>query len=109
MCDVSEEAIAEARRSAELLGLSDVTEFRAGALLEPARAIQADVLIGDASGIPDAIAEVSRNSLLGVTLTGFEGSCPRLRCGSPADAGEGHLESFPGAGRKQSSVERRDP
>lgn len=58
-CDVSEKAVAAARRNAERLGLSGVTEFRAGNLLEPVRDVEADVVIGDVSGIPDAIAEVT--------------------------------------------------
>lgn len=58
-CDNSEEAVAEARRNAERLGLSHMTEFRAGDLLEPVKDIEADVVIGDVSGIPDPIAEVT--------------------------------------------------
>lgn len=58
-CDVSEEAVAEARRNAKVLGLEDVTEFRAGDLLEPVLDVRADVVIGDVSGIPDEIAEVT--------------------------------------------------
>jgi ribosomal protein L11 methyltransferase len=58
-CDISEEAIVEARRNAERLGLSDLTEFRAGDLLEPVKDVNADVVIGDVSGIPDPIAEVT--------------------------------------------------
>lgn len=58
-CDVSEEAVAIARSNAHRLGLSDVTEFRSGDLLEPVQDVDADVVIGDVSGIPDAIAEVT--------------------------------------------------
>jgi methylase of polypeptide subunit release factors len=58
-CDVSEAAVATARRNAERLGLSKITEFRAGNLLEPMRDVKADVAIGDVSGIPDEIAEAS--------------------------------------------------
>ncbi|MGH2690800.1 MAG: 50S ribosomal protein L11 methyltransferase [Actinomycetota bacterium] len=58
-CDVSEQAVAAARTNADRLGLGDVTDFRAGSLLEPVRDVEADVVIGDVSGIPDAIAEVS--------------------------------------------------
>jgi hypothetical protein len=36
-----------------------ICEFRAGDLLEPVRDVQANVLIGDVSGIPDAIAKES--------------------------------------------------
>lgn len=58
-CDVSEEAVAAARDNARRLGLEDRTEFRAGNLLEPVKDVQADVVIGDVSGIPDAVAEVT--------------------------------------------------
>lgn len=57
--DLSEEAVAVARRNAERLGLADRVELRVGDLLEPVRGIQADVVIGDVSGIPDEIAAVS--------------------------------------------------
>ncbi len=57
--DLSDEAIAVARRNAEALGHADRVEFRVGDLLEPVRGIQADVVIGDVSGIPDEIAAVS--------------------------------------------------
>lgn len=55
-CDLSEESVATARYNAELLGLSNRTEFRYGNLLDPVTDIEADVVIGDVSGIPDAIA-----------------------------------------------------
>jgi SAM-dependent methyltransferase len=57
--DLSAPAVEAARRNAEILGLQDVCEFRQGDLLEPVRDIQATVLIGDVSGIPDAIAQAS--------------------------------------------------
>ena len=57
--DLSEEAIEVAKRNAERLGVSDRVEFRVGDLLEPVKDIQADVIIGDVSGIPDEIAAVS--------------------------------------------------
>src|SRR5256885_1205056 len=38
------------------LGLAAMWESRSGDLLEPVRDVHADVLIGDVSGIPDAIA-----------------------------------------------------
>jgi len=57
--DLSPTAIEVARRNATLLGLEDRVEFRVGDLFEPVRGIQADVVIGDVSGIPDEIAEVS--------------------------------------------------
>jgi SAM-dependent methyltransferase len=58
-CDISEEAIEVARRNAERLGVADRAEFRVGSLLEPVRDVQANVIIGDVSGIPDEIAAVS--------------------------------------------------
>jgi len=57
--DLSGEAIEVAARNAERLGVSARVEFRSGDLLEPVRGIQADVIIGDVSGIPDEIAAVS--------------------------------------------------
>jgi SAM-dependent methyltransferase len=58
-CDVSEEAIVAARHNASRLGLSDVTDFRVGNLLEPVKDVEADVVIGDVSGIPDEIARMT--------------------------------------------------
>ena len=58
-CDISTEAVEVARRNAMRLGLDDRVEFRVGSLLDPVRDLEADVLIGDVSGIPDAIAEVA--------------------------------------------------
>ncbi|MGZ5291305.1 MAG: methyltransferase domain-containing protein [Actinomycetota bacterium] len=57
--DLSADAIDVARRNAVRLGLADRVEFRVGDLLEPVRGEQADVIIGDVSGIPDEIAAVS--------------------------------------------------
>jgi tRNA A58 N-methylase Trm61 len=57
--DASPEAVADARRNAEVLGLADRTEFRVGNLLEPVRDVRAAVVIGDVSGIPDRLAEES--------------------------------------------------
>ena len=58
-CDLAEEAVEMAKVNAVALGLQDVTEFRAGNLLEPVRDVRADVIIGDVSGVPDEIAAVS--------------------------------------------------
>ncbi len=58
-CDLSGTAIEVAQDNAERLGLQDRVEFRVGDLLEPVRGEQADVMIGDVSGIPDEIARVS--------------------------------------------------
>lgn len=58
-CDLSEEAVQVATQNAERLGLSDVCEFRTGDLFQPVADVRADVVIGDVSGIPDAVAEVT--------------------------------------------------
>ena len=58
-CDISEEAVVAAKANAIRLGLEDHVEFRAGSLLDPVRDLQASVLIGDVSGIPDDIAEMT--------------------------------------------------
>ncbi len=58
-CDLSEDAVRAARDNARRLGLEDRTEFRVGNLLEPVADVRADVVIGDVSGIPDAVAEVT--------------------------------------------------
>ncbi len=57
--DVNEEAVRFARRNAEVLGVADRVEFRVGNLFEPLRGVQADVVIGDVAGIPDALAEAT--------------------------------------------------
>ncbi len=58
-CDISEESVRMATENARHLGLDHVTEFRTGSLFEPVRDVQADVIIGDISGIPDPIAELT--------------------------------------------------
>jgi SAM-dependent methyltransferase len=57
--DINARAVELARRSAKLLGLDHAIEFRQGSLFEPLAGIRADVVIGDVSGIPDAIAAAS--------------------------------------------------
>lgn len=57
--DISEESVRVAIENARLLGLADRTEFRVGSLFEPLRDVIADVVIGDVSGVPDDLAEVS--------------------------------------------------
>jgi cyclopropane fatty-acyl-phospholipid synthase-like methyltransferase len=57
--DLSLRAVEAARENAKRLGLEAVCEFRQGDLLEPVRDVQATVLIGDVSGIPDDIAAES--------------------------------------------------
>lgn len=58
-CDLSAPAVDVARENARRLDLEGRVEFRVGNLLEPVRGMQADVIIGDVSGIPDEIAQVS--------------------------------------------------
>jgi release factor glutamine methyltransferase len=57
--DVSPEAVRVAEENARRLGLADVMEFRVGNLLEPVQDVGADVILGDVSGIPDPVAEVT--------------------------------------------------
>ncbi len=57
-CDVSAAAVATAAENARRLGLSDTSEFRQGHLFDPVAEVEADVVIGDVSGVPDAVAEV---------------------------------------------------
>jgi SAM-dependent methyltransferase len=57
--DLSEHAIDVARENATTLGLGDRVEFRSGNLLDPVRGEQADVIIGDVSGIPDEIGRLA--------------------------------------------------
>jgi precorrin-6B methylase 2 len=58
-CDVSAAAVDNAGENARRLGLSDRCEYHQGHLFEPVADVEADVVIGDVSGIPDAIAEVT--------------------------------------------------
>ena len=58
-CDVSADAVDVARANARRLGLEARTEFRIGNLLEPVSDVEADVVIGDVSGIPDPVAEIT--------------------------------------------------
>lgn len=57
--DVVPGAAEIATANAERLGVGDRTDFRTGSLLEPLEGIMADVVIGDVSGIPDSIAELT--------------------------------------------------
>lgn len=57
--DISAEAVRLARENSRRLKLEDRTEFRVGSLLEPVAGVQADVIIGDVSGIPDAVAAIT--------------------------------------------------
>ena len=57
--DLNEEAITVARQNAKSLGLEDRTEFRVGSLFDPVRDVQAQVIIGDVSGVPDGLGKVA--------------------------------------------------
>jgi SAM-dependent methyltransferase len=57
--DLSAEAVGVARENAIALGLQDTVEFRVGNLLDPVRGEQANVIIGDVSGIPDEIGRIA--------------------------------------------------
>lgn len=57
--DLSKDAVDIARENAVSLGLRDEVEFRSGNLLDPVRGEQADVIIGDVSGIPDEIGRLT--------------------------------------------------
>jgi release factor glutamine methyltransferase len=57
--DANRDAIHLARRNAARLGLEDSVDLRTGSLFEPLVGIQADVVIGDVSGVPDDIAALS--------------------------------------------------
>jgi len=57
--DLSAEAVGVARENAIALGLQDSVEFRVGNLLDPVRGEQANVIIGDVSGIPDEIGRLA--------------------------------------------------
>ena len=58
-CDASAAAVDSAGENARRLGLSDRTEYHHGHLFEPVGDVEADVVIGDVSGVPDAVAEVT--------------------------------------------------
>jgi cyclopropane fatty-acyl-phospholipid synthase-like methyltransferase len=57
--DLSHRAVEAAKDNAKRLGLDHICEFRQGDLLDPVRDVQATVLIGDVSGIPDDIASAT--------------------------------------------------
>jgi 16S rRNA G1207 methylase RsmC len=57
-CDVAAAAVDTAAENARRLGLNDRSEFHQGHLFDPVADVEADVVIGDVSGVPDAVAEV---------------------------------------------------
>ena len=57
--EINPRAVELSSRSAARLGLDHIIDFRHGSLFEPLAGIRADVVIGDVSGVPDAIAAAS--------------------------------------------------
>jgi len=57
--DMNPAAVACSQANAQRLGLADRTDFRLGSLFEPLEGIRANVVIGDVSGIPDELADMS--------------------------------------------------
>ena len=58
-CDVSPAAVEAAAENADRLGLSHCSEFHSGHLFGPVPDVEADVVIGDVSGVPDVVAELT--------------------------------------------------
>ena len=85
-CDVSAAAVDVSAENARRLGWSDGMEFRPGHLFAPVADVEADVVIGDVSGVPDAVAEVMPWASGGPTgaelpIEMLETVGPRLRSG----------------------------
>jgi SAM-dependent methyltransferase len=85
-CDVSAAAVDVSGENARRLGLSDCTEFHQGHLFAPVADVEADVVIGDVSGVPDAVADVMPWASGGPTgaelpIEMHETLGPRLRVG----------------------------
>jgi SAM-dependent methyltransferase len=85
-CDRSEAAVRMATVNARRLGLDGVAEFRTGHLFEPVGDVEADVVVGDVSGVPDTLAEVTGWPAGGPTgvelpLAMLDGLGPHLRPG----------------------------
>lgn len=59
-CDVSPVAVDVAGENARRLGLSHRTEFHRGHLFEPIGDVRADAVIGDVSGVPDPVADLTQ-------------------------------------------------
>ena len=57
--DVCDDAVRVGEANARALGLDDIVDLRTGHLSEPLAGITVDVVIGDVSGVPDALAEVN--------------------------------------------------
>lgn len=85
-CDVSKEAVDTAAENARQLGLRERTEYHHGHLFEPVAEAEAEVVIGDVSGVPDAVAAVMPWSSGGATgaelpIEMLETLGPRLKTG----------------------------
>ena len=85
-CDVSKEAVDTAAENARQLGLRERTEYHHGHLFEPVADAEAEVVIGDVSGVPDAVAAVMPWSSGGPTgaelpIEMLETLGPRLKTG----------------------------
>jgi methylase of polypeptide subunit release factors len=57
--ELNPEGVMIARQNADRLRLSDVVSIHEGSLFEPLDGVRAHVVIGDVSGIPDEIAQIS--------------------------------------------------
>ncbi|HEY3239685.1 MAG TPA: methyltransferase domain-containing protein, partial [Acidimicrobiia bacterium] len=57
--DISKDAVATASQNALRLGLDHTTDFRTGSFFDPLERMEADVIIGDVSGVPDALADLT--------------------------------------------------
>jgi precorrin-6B methylase 2 len=57
--EINPRAVEVARANAERLGFAAIMEVHQGSLFDPLKGIEANVVIGDVSGIPDDIAEIS--------------------------------------------------
>ena len=88
--DVSGDAVRAGEANARSLGLDSIVEFRTGHLSEPLAGITVDVVIGDVSGVPDALAEVT-GWLPGGGPTGAETPVAMLEKLDPLLASGGRL------------------
>ncbi|HEX9237042.1 MAG TPA: 50S ribosomal protein L11 methyltransferase [Actinomycetota bacterium] len=57
--ELNPEGVRFAQENAERLGMDGVVQIHHGSLFEPLKGLQAEVVIGDVSGIPDEIARLS--------------------------------------------------
>jgi protein-L-isoaspartate O-methyltransferase len=57
--ELNQAAVDLSRRNSELLGLDSSVDFLLGSLFDPLEGVRANVVIGDVSGVPDELAQVS--------------------------------------------------